>query len=431
MKKLIIVLSIILSIFSSCKKDDPVPGVTPEMARDTLYFIMKDWYYWYNLMPSVTRGNYADPYTLLDAMRYKELDRWSFVADYDEFMAEMRGEFVGHGIRIGLDNSNKARIAMIYKNSPLYTSKVRRGWMIKTVNGYDLSAIMLAGNSDAYDEALGPGNEGVTNVFVFARDGKADTTITSAKKKFIINSVLLYDTIKLSSGIIAGHLVLESFIEPTDDELQVAFAFFKNNNVKDIILDLRYNTGGFLDASQLLASYIAGNGFTTTTYARLDYNNKRQDYNQTYPFVTTQYPIAATKLVVITTRSTASASEAVMNGLSPIINFVSVGDTTNGKPTGMNGWECGKKYFFWPITFKIVNSSNEGDYFDGFPPDKIAIDDITHDFDSRDEECLNEAIRFLETGSFSGPGKSIRSFTRSVHYSEKPSWMNNTFVLKK
>ena len=401
------------------------------MARDTLYFVMKQWYYWYNLMPSVTRENYPDPYTLMDAMRYKELDRWSFVADYDEFMAEMKGEFVGHGIRIGLDNSNKARIAMIYKNSPLYTSKVRRGWIIKSVNGYDLSAIMLAGNTTAYNEALGPGNEGVTNVFVFSREGKADTTISSAKKKFTINSVLLYDTIKLSSGTTAGHLVLESFIEPTDDELKAAFAFFKNNNVKDLILDLRYNTGGFLDVSQLLASYIAGNGFTTTTYAKLDYNNKNQDQNTIYPFVSTQYPLAASKLVVITTRSTASASEAVMNGLYPIMDLVSVGDTTNGKPTGMNGWECGKKYFFWPITFKIVNSSNEGDYFDGFPPDQITTDDITHDFDSREEECLNAAIRYLETGSFAGSSKAIRAFSRSVHFSEKSSWMDNTFVFKK
>jgi hypothetical protein len=47
------------------------------MARDTLYAIMKDWYYWYNKMPSVNRENYPDPYTLIEALRYKELDRWS------------------------------------------------------------------------------------------------------------------------------------------------------------------------------------------------------------------------------------------------------------------------------------------------------------------------------------------------------------------
>ena len=41
------------------------------MARDTLYYIMKEWYFWYDLMPEVTKENYSDPYKLLDAMRYK------------------------------------------------------------------------------------------------------------------------------------------------------------------------------------------------------------------------------------------------------------------------------------------------------------------------------------------------------------------------
>ncbi len=62
--------------------------------------------------------------------------------------------------------------------------------------------------------------------------------------------------------VVTGHLVFESFIEPTEDELETAFAFFKANNVKDLILDLRYNSGGYLYIAQQLASYIAGNGYS-------------------------------------------------------------------------------------------------------------------------------------------------------------------------
>ena len=65
--------------------------LTPAMARDTLYDIMNSWYYWNDVMPAVNKDNYADPYLLMDAMRYKPLDRWSFVADYDEFMARDAG----------------------------------------------------------------------------------------------------------------------------------------------------------------------------------------------------------------------------------------------------------------------------------------------------------------------------------------------------
>jgi hypothetical protein len=66
MKKLIIIVLIFLSLFSSCKKNDPEPIIVNEltdaMARDSLYYLMKQWYYWYDLMPSVVKENYSDPY---------------------------------------------------------------------------------------------------------------------------------------------------------------------------------------------------------------------------------------------------------------------------------------------------------------------------------------------------------------------------------
>ena len=44
------------------------------MARDTLYKKMNQWYYWYDKMPAVNKEDYSDPYELLEALRYKELD---------------------------------------------------------------------------------------------------------------------------------------------------------------------------------------------------------------------------------------------------------------------------------------------------------------------------------------------------------------------
>jgi carboxyl-terminal processing protease len=434
MKKILFYILIVLLLFSSCKKSNIEPdnndtiSVTPAQARDTLYYIMKQWYYWYDKMPAITKENYADPYELLEAVRYKELDKWSFVADYNEFLNEMGGTFVGHGIRIGLDKDSIVRIAQIYKNSPLYSEGVRRGWIIKKINDVEIAPIMIAGDWEAYTNLLGPAVAGRTNKFLFQKPDSSEVTISSTKASFSINSVILYETLNLSSGV-TGHLVFESFIEPSEQELITAFGYFKNHNVKDLIIDLRYNSGGYLYIAQHLASYIGGNGLAGTTFAALSYNNKMQGANQIFPFVSTSYSLSLPRIVVITTRLTASASEAVMNGLGPHLNIISVGDTTNGKPVGMNGWTCGKKYFFWPITFKLVNSSSEGDYFDGIAPNKIATDDISHDFNDRNEECLKEAILYLETGSFSGKG--IQDFSRSVQFAEKPTMVNNTYVLQK
>jgi carboxyl-terminal processing protease len=431
MKKMFFLPVIFLALFVSCKKDNVKPvdtTLTPVMARDSLFDLMNEWYYWYNLMPTVTKANYADPYALMDAMRYKTLDRWSFVADYDAFNAQMLGTFVGHGFRIGLDDSGNARISMIYSGSPLYANGVRRGWIVKTINNVSIAPILISQDATAYTNLIGPSQAGITNIFVFTRPDGTDVTISSTKSSFTINTVLLSDTLHLSTGV-TGQLVFESFISPSADELATAFAFFKANAIKDLILDLRYNSGGYLSIAQTLASYIAGNTYQGNVFAKLMYNTKHPEQNTNFLFQTTAYSLDLPRIVVITTRETASASEAVMNGIKPYVNVISIGDTTNGKPTGMNGWTVGKKYYFWPVTFKMVNAQDQGEYFAGISPAKVLPDDITHDFNDREEVCLKEAIHYLETGSVSA--KSLSLFKRYPQFSEKPKWMNNAFVKEK
>jgi C-terminal processing protease CtpA/Prc len=431
MRKLFLATIIFTLFFSSCKKDpDPVEtGLTDAMARDSLYYLMRQWYYWYDRMPVVKKEDYSGPYELMEAMVYPEYDKWSFVADYNEFIAEMSGEFVGHGIRIGVDDGQKARIAMIYKRSPLYQSGVRRGWIVKSVNGYDVAGIITRGDAAAYNNVMGAVTAGVTNKFIFTKPDGTDVEITSAKSSFAVNSVLFFDTLHLSSGI-TGQLVFEAFIIPSPAELDTAFRFFEKCGIKDLILDMRYNSGGYLHVAQGLASEIAGQAVynSGSAFATLQFNDKNMDENYTYKFSDPDYSLSFSRLVVISTRMTASASEAVMNGLKPFMDVITIGDTTNGKPVGMNGWSVGEKYWYWPITFKIINKDNEGDYFDGFTPDKSVPDDITHDFDDRNELCLKEAINYLESGTFSA--KRSERFYRYPQYSEKPAWRSRGILLK-
>lgn len=381
-------------------------------------------------MPVVTKENYKDPYEILEAMRYKTLDRWSYILTGEEYNAQATGTFVGHGFRIGVDPSGNARIAMIYNNSPLYASGVRRGWIVKKINNVDVAPILIANDGTAYSNLIGKSEAGITNIFLFKRPDGSEVTISSTKATFTINTVLLYDTLHISN-VVTGHLVFESFLPPAQNELNTAFAFFKANDIKDLILDLRYNSGGYLSFAQTLASYIAGDSKKGITFAKLSYNNKHPEADTSYLFTTTPSSLALQKLVVITTRSTASASEDVINGLKPIVNVVTLGDTTNGKPTGMNGWDIGRahKYYVFPVTFKIVNSQNQGDFFDGIFPAKVLADDITRDWKDRNELCLKEAIYYLQTGSVSSKG--IAPFKRYPQFSEKPSRMTNGFAINK
>jgi carboxyl-terminal processing protease len=438
MKKFIILLFFAILGFSSCKKDvNPAPKTTTptadEQARDTLYYIMNEFYFWYNLMPTVVKTDYKDPYTLLDAMMYKTLDRWSFAETYDQFTAQNSGTFVGHGISMGLDPSNQVRIAQIYSNSPLYALGVRRGWIVKKLNGTDLAPIFIANDGTAYSNLIGAASTSVTNTFLFQTPAGKDSTITSTKATFTLNTVILADTLHLKSGI-TGHLVFDQFIPPSNQELLSAFTYFSQNNIKDLIVDLRYNGGGDIGVLTNMASYVAGTAKFGTTFLNLTFNDKNSIYNTAYRFNTVASPLSISRLVIITTRGTASASEDFINGLKPSFDIKTIGDTTNGKPVGMVGFSYPVNqpaYMFWPITFSLVNSAGQGDFYKGFAPAKYVADDVTHDWSDRNEACLKESIYYLEHGNVSSKSLIFKQASAGVRFSEKPERNNNAYVLKK
>jgi carboxyl-terminal processing protease len=430
MKKFVVIFFVVLIGLSSCKKDSSTDSTsaTNKLARDYLYSAMNEYYYWYNLMPAVNKDDYADPYTLLDAMMYKTLDKWSFVETYDEYVAETTGSFVGHGISMGLDADNNVRIAQIYKNSPMYSLGVRRGWIVKKLNGTELAPIFIAKDGTAYNNLIGASTAGIKNTFLFQTPEGKDSTIATTKATFTLNTVIAADTLHLKSGV-TGHLVFDQFISISNDEFLTAFAYFNQNNIKDLILDLRYNGGGDLSVLTNLASYIAGAAQANSTFLRLTFNELNTDNNTLYKFKTVTYPLSITKLVIICSKSTASASEDLINGLKPFFDITCIGDTTAGKPVGMIGIPYQSYYMFWPIAFSIVNSKSEGDFYSGFAPAKYVADDVTHDWSDRKEACLKQAIGYLENGTFSSKGLSV--YKPSVVFPENHSKINNAYFIKK
>lgn len=427
MKRYIIyVVAALLLATTSCKKKVEPDDTEAKRGRDILYGLMGDWYFWYKEMPQVTPTDYADANELLEAMRYRPIDRWSFVTDYESFTSYYEGSFAGHGIRIGLDDQNKARIAMIYRNSPLYPLQVRRGWIVKSVNGVDIAALLAAGNFQAYNTVMGAQEAGITNIFVFTKPDGTDIQISSKKAEFQVNSVLHYDTLNLSSGK-TGYLAFEAFIEPSFAELEEAFGFFLQEGVRDMILDLRYNSGGMLDVADSLASYLAGNDNAGSVFVRSVHNDRKTSENRSDLLRSTSLPIDVRKLVVLTTRETASASENIINGMVPYTDVATIGDTTNGKPVGMYAFTDIKKVFvFAPITFQLVNAAGEGDFFDGIIPVQLVSDDITRDFGDRQELMLKAAIEYLETGGTKSA--TAGGFRKTILAPGRPGWQKNLFI---
>jgi C-terminal processing protease CtpA/Prc len=377
-------------------------------------------------MPTVKASDYPGPAELLEALRYKPKDtNYSWVMTYDDFLVFIQGSVEGrHGITLSLDTADVVRVVNLYKSSDLWPKGVRRGWIVKKVNGVDLAPLFINAiathNWTAYDNLMGPSTVGLTNSFLFQKPDGTDVTYSSKKSTFTMNSVTASDVLDLPSGK-TGYLCLESFIDPTPAELNEAFAFFKANNVTDLIIDLRYNLGGDMEVARQLASLVMKQADTTKICYKLNYNSTvSSSWNETFKFTKTANPLGLDRVVLITTRSTASASEVVISSLKPYISVSLVGDTTFGKPVGMNVFgfpfpttsvpEPDYKYVFAPITFEFVNSSDWGGFYDGIVPDVLANDDITRDFGDPEELSVKAAIAILE-GTKAAPAVPFRRNT--------------------
>lgn len=211
-----------------------------------------------------------------------------------------------------------------------------------------------------------------------------------------------------------GYLMLVNFDAPAEAPLVDAFRQFSSEGVRDLVLDLRYNGGGYLYLASELAFMIAGEARTRSqVFTRLAYNDKRSSDNFDIPFerVTSGESgsnvaggqalptLNLSRVTVLATDETCSASEALVNGLRGVgVTVNLVGSTTCGKPYGFTAKDnCGLTYL--PVEFQSVNARGEGDYAGGMPVQCEANDDLSQPLGETTEGMLAAALSFRATAS--------------------------------
>jgi C-terminal processing protease CtpA/Prc len=200
----------------------------------------------------------------------------------------------------------------------------------------------------------------------------------------LINKVIVSGSHKI------GYLLYNGFYSNYDSQLNDAFGTLKSQGITDLVLDLRYNSGGSVVTAARLASMITGQ-FTGQVFAKQQWNAKIESYfntnnpDQLKNFFTDKIGTTAinsvgmTKIYILTSKSTASASELVINGLKPYMTVIQIGDVTTGKnvgsvtlydsPTfGSSNRNPNHRYAMQPIVLKIVNTAGFGDYYNGLNP---------------------------------------------------------------
>ncbi len=358
---------------------------------------LSDIYLWYDRLPALNPTRFASPEAYLDAVRYRPLDsHFSYItsrSSNDAFFDE--SQYAGIGASFVLVGT-ELRVREVFPQSPASEVALERGDRITAIGGRAVALLLALGQLDA---ALGAAEEGVVIDLQFV--DRAGTERRGRLVKRLVTIPTVSHTRLFEAGRRrVGYIFFRNFVQPSTAALDQAFATLTTAGIEDLVLDLRYNGGGYVTVAQHLASLIGGVATEGQILAEYAHNDKNAFRNEVLRFEAVANAARLNRLIVITTGASASASELIINSLRPFMPVVVIGDRTYGKPVGQYQIEFCDKVLA-PVAFSLRNAAGEGDYFEGFAPDCPAADDVDHPLGDAAEASLHEALTFIAVGECS------------------------------
>ncbi len=382
--------------------------------KNSILSVMQDWYFFNSpdfpgqtaKYSGIDLNSYTTANDLLDFLRYQpsQFDRgFSFITTVQadqQFLGE--GEFVGFGFSTKFVDSpvnEDLRFTRVFEGSPAAQAGFQRGYRVLEIDGRTIAAINQA---EGVNAAFGPAEEGFTVEFLVRDNSGMEFTVQVSKATITMDPVPpVPNRIIDVNGRPVGYINFRSFISTAETPLENLFAQFNAQNVRDLVIDVRYNRGGLLSISDRLGDLIGGAAFPAgSVFTRILYNPDRASNNTTRQFsqLVNSLPMLDS-VVFITTSSSASASELMINNLQPHTVVAVVGSVTSGKPVGQSAFDfCGGTKRFRAVAFEVANSLDQGRYFAGIPVDCPAEDDLDFMLGDPNEASLATALTRIDTG---------------------------------
>lgn len=416
MKKSFLLLLCVGFLFS-CTKDDEYKVPREIEVQDFVWKGLNLYYLWKDDVPNLTDDRfdsqeqlnnflkgYPNPTDLFNSLLYQKgtIDRFSVIySDYTALEQILTGTNKNNGVDYGLFRKTSGSdevigwVRYILPNSDASNKDIERGDLFYAVNGTPLTLqnyqSLLA--SESYTLNLADYDDGN-----FTPNGQS---VSLTKYEYSENPVYYSNVYEVNSHKI-GYLVYNGFYGNYDVQLNNVFGNFQSQGITDLVLDLRYNSGGLVTSAAHLASMITGQ-FTNDIFAKQQWNSTIQDYytsNGKEEELINRFTnklsggeqinhLNLNRVYILTTSSTASASELVINGLEPYLDVIQIGGTTTGKNVGSvtlydspNYSNKNKnprhKYAMQPLVLKIVNSTGFGDYQQGLTPDITVSENLAN-----------------------------------------------------
>ncbi|MEO6546600.1 MAG: S41 family peptidase [Ferruginibacter sp.] len=426
LKKLSPLIIVMAFAFASCKKATPDVAASPlvttttqppvavsdDIIKDSVLFYSKDIYLWNTQVPSTFNPRtYADPNKVMEAMRQyssepgftQPVDHYSFAVKKIEWdnasmgmssvqtAMEANGDF---GLTVFFRAAGDLRVRLVEPNSPAGLAGIHRGWRITKINS---STDITTGNSEFIVDNIY--NAATANVTFQKPDGSS-VAIDLIQAHYALKPVYL-DTVYTVNNKKVGYLVFNSFLGDVDKlyiDFQRVFNHFTSSGIQDIVVDLRYNGGGYVSVQQQLADYLVNSSANGGVMMKEVYNTANTSSNETTLFHKTG-ALNLNRIYFIVGKATASASELLINNLKPYMDVKLIGGTTYGKPVGFFPIPVGDWYIF-PVSFRSFNKNGDGNYFNGITVNSAVADGLDKDWGDLTETCLASAVKNISTGAF-------------------------------
>ena len=390
---------------------------------------------------SVNPASFSSVQAYIDALvapaRAKNRDRgFTFVTSIAEENAlAQTGASAGFGVRLSFDApARRVLIAEAFEGAPALAQGIDRGTEILAIgtNAGDLrtvDSIIAAEGVGGVTNALGPSTAGTTRLLRVRDPGGAFRDVTVTMTVFALDPVSDRYGAKIldDGGRKVGYVNLRTFsVQSAEQDLRAAFSQFKSQGVTEVIVDLRYNGGGFVYLAELLNNLLL-NKSSGTVMGYTTFRASRAGNNRTTFFSPQPESISSMKIAFIGTRSSASASELVMNAALPYLgaNAALIGDNTFGKPVGQEAFDnasCDDRMRV--LSFRTENANHEGDYFTGlaskFQSTCRAADDVTRQLGDPQEASIKAALDFLAGRPCAAPITGGGATTQGVREQSTP-----------
>ena len=277
------------------------------------------------------------------------------------------------------DTAYNALVTYIIPGSPAEEAGLKRGeWIMMVDNEYITKkneTILTEGTAKkllvgTYDETTD--EEGETVGFI-----KADRETQLPATRDVQDKDIPVCQILEQNGKHIGYMLYNTFSPDNADEVKQYAQQFKDNNVSDVVLDLRYNAGGDMESVELMAAILAPANQMGNALAQLKYSDKKSTKDRTLTLDESLLQGTANlglkRLYVLTSTTTAGASEMLINCLKPYMDVFIVGEKTKGQTVATEPF-CSQKhsYCLRPVVCEVFNAQGTADYASGFTPDEQA-----------------------------------------------------------